>query len=265
MNKLITTFAIALMLGLTISKAQTTAMQFSGTSCNGSTVDLFADLDAGKLVVLHFYMPSCGSCPPPAQKIKAMATNVNAHHPDMVKGYVFPFNNTTTCTAAASWVTNNGLSSIYTAMDSGATHVAHYGGFGMPTVVLLGGGTAHRVLFSTLNFNTSDTTIMRDSIMAQINAMTASIKDLPTTVSAFNVFPNPATDNVSITVDLKETSNISIEIVDLNGKLVAAILNEKANGNIKKEFNVSSIANGNYLVRLQSNGKATTQKLSVNH
>jgi thiol-disulfide isomerase/thioredoxin len=265
MNKLITTFVLALMFGLTISKAQTTAMQFSGTTCNGDAVDLFADLDAGKLVVLHFYMPSCGSCPPPAQKIKAMATNVNAHHPGMVKGYVFPFQNSTTCAAAASWVTNNGLSSIYTAMDSGAAHVAHYGGFGMPTVVLLGGGTAHRVMFSTLNFNTSDTTIMRDSIMAQINAMTASINDLPNTISAFNVFPNPATDNVSVTIDAKESSVVSLDIIDLNGKLVAAILNEKLNGISKKEFNVSSIANGNYLVRLQSNGKTTTQKLSVNH
>jgi hypothetical protein len=240
-------------------------MQFSGTSCNGSNVDLFADLDAGKLVVLHFYMPSCGSCPPPAQKIKVMATNVNVNHPGMVKGYVFPYQNSTSCTAADSWVTNNGLSSIYTAMDSGAAHVAHYGGFGMPTVVLLGGGTAHRVMFSTLNFNTADTTVMRDSIMAQITRMTASIKELPNTISAFNVFPNPATDNVSITVDVKETSNISIEIVDLNGKLVAAIMNEKANGTIKKEFHVSELANGNYLVRLQSNGKVTAQKFSVIH
>jgi hypothetical protein len=56
---------IALMFVMTISKAQTTGMQFSGKDCNGNPVDLFADLDAGKIVILHFFMPSCGSCPPP--------------------------------------------------------------------------------------------------------------------------------------------------------------------------------------------------------
>jgi hypothetical protein len=42
----------ALMFVLTISKAQP-VMQISGNDCNGISHDLFADLDAGKAVILH--------------------------------------------------------------------------------------------------------------------------------------------------------------------------------------------------------------------
>ena len=214
MKKTISTTVIAVMLLLTasISKAQNTAMQFSGVDCNGSSVDLFADLDAGKAVILHFYMPNCTSCPPPAQKIQAMANNINAMHPGMVKGYAFPFQNSTTCSYSSAWVSSNGLSTLFTAMDSGAAHVAHYGGFGMPTVVVLGGSN-HRVMFATLSFSTSDTTAMRDSILAMLG--TTGVAELPNTVAAFNVFPNPAKDLITINLVLKENANLMMEVTNL--------------------------------------------------
>jgi len=254
--------SIALMFVITISKAQT-AMQFSGVDCNSNPVDLFADLDAGKAVILHFYMPSCGSCPPPAQKIQAMANKINAMYPGMVKGYAFPFQNSTTCTYSSSWVSSNSLSTLYAPMDSGATQVAYYGGFGMPTVVLLG-GTDHRVMFSTQSFSTSDTTIMRDSILNLLNGSTG-IEGLTNTVSSFSMFPNPATDNVSINLDLKETSNLLISVTDITGKQVTIISEEKQNGNVTNQFSTALLPNGNYFIRVQVNGNATTQKLTINH
>lgn len=256
--------SIALMFVITISKAQT-PMQFSGVDCNGASVDMFADLDAGKAVILHFYMPSCGSCPPPAQKIQTMANNINAMHPGKVKGYAFPFQNSTTCSYSAGWVSSNNLGTLYQPMDSGAVHVANYGGFGMPTVVVLGGsGANRRVMFSTLSFSTSDTTAMRDSILNMLNS-TTGIADLPSAVNAFSVYPNPATDNVSINLDLKETSNLMIDVTDITGKQVAVIMNEKQTGLVTKQFSTAELPSGNYFVRLQLNGKTATQKLTVNH
>jgi len=261
MKKILFT-TIALMFIMTISRAQTTAMQFTGVDCNGSSVNLFSDLDAGKAVILFFYMPSCGSCPPPAQKIQKMANSINAKFPGKVKGYAFPFQNSTTCSYSATWVSSNGLSSIYTAMDSGAAHVAHYGGFGMPTVVLVG-GKDHKVLFSSLDFSTSDTTIMRDKILSLFS--TTGIADLPDAVNLFSVSPNPASDNISINLDLIETSNLIIDVIDITGKQIAIIADEKQNGVVTKQFNTSALPSGNYLVRLQVNGKTATQKLIVNH
>lgn len=254
--------SIAMLFVFTISKAQTTAMQLSGTDCNGVPHDLFADLDAGKAVLLHFFMPSCGSCPPPAQKIQTMANHINATHPGMVTAYAMPFNNSTTCVYTSTWVSSNGLS-LYMPYDSGAAQVAHYGGFGMPTVVLLG-GSDHRVMFSTQSFSTSDTTEMRDSIIALLNGATGII-DLPGAIASFNVFPNPANDNISINLDLKETSLLLIDVVDITGKQITVIMNEKQSGVVKKQFNTALLPNGNYIIRLHLHEKITAQKLTIKH
>ena len=245
-----------------ISGAQT-PLQITGNDCNGNSHDLFADLDAGKAVVVFFFMDACGSCPPPAQKIQAMANNVMTTYPGMVTGYVMPYINTTTCTATSNWVNNNSVP-FYAPYDSGAYQVAYYGGFGMPSVVLLGGsGANRRVMFSTLSFATSDTTIIRDSILALLN--TTGISDVQNSVFVFSVFPNPASDNIFVSISMKESSNLFIDVADISGKQVAIIFNEKQSGLLTRRFNVSGLSDGNYFVRLHANEKSVTQKITVTH
>ncbi|MEO8087153.1 MAG: T9SS type A sorting domain-containing protein [Bacteroidota bacterium] len=255
-------FLIVLMLSITISKAQT-AMQRTGVDCNGTSVDLYADLDAGKAVVLFFYMPNCGACPPPAQKIQLMANNINSEHPDMVKGYAFPFNNTTNCAGSITWASTSSVDHFFNPMDSGAAMVAYYGGFGMPTVVLLG-GLDHRVMFSTLSFSTSDTTIMRDSLIALYSQLN-TVQSLPSAVSSFNVFPNPAAEYAFININLKEPTDLFVEVTDVTGKQIVVIVNEKQSGLVRKQFDTKALANGNYFVQLRVGGKSFTQKLNVVH
>jgi hypothetical protein len=252
----------ALMFTFAISKAQP-VMQISGNDCNGVPHDLFADLDAGKAVLLHFFM-TCASCPPPAQKIQAMANNILATHPGMITAYALGYTNSYSCATVANWVSNNGLS-LYAPYDSGAAQVANYGGFGMPTVVLLGGAApSRRVMFSTLSFSTSDTTIMRDSILALLNSATG-INDLPDAVSSFSVYPNPASNSISVNFSLTESSIILIDVIDITGKQIAIISEEKQNGVVRKQFSTASLPNGNYLVRIQVNGKTAMQKLTIIH
>lgn len=266
MKKIFSLFTMALMFIITTSKAQLTAMDFYGMDCNGTMHNMFSELDAGKAVILHFYMPSCGSCPPPAQKIQTMANNILASHPNMITAYAFPFQNSTTCAYSSTWTSSNGLS-LYSPMDSGATQVAYYGGFGMPTVVLLG-GTDHRVMFSTLAFNDSDTTIMRDSILALLGVAPTGIHDnhLPSTINSLSIYPNPASNHNMIAMDLNETTNMSIDVVDMTGRQVAIICNEKIKqGTFTKHFNTEALANGTYTIRINANGKSANRKLYVVH
>ncbi len=253
-----------LLIFLVATSTAQTAMDFEGNDCNGNYHHLFNDLDSGKAVAIIYYMANCSACPPVAKKIQAMANNVNAQYPDMVRAYAFPYVNSTTCTYSKSWVTTNNLP-LFMPFDSGAVQVAHYGGFGMPTVVLLG-GMDHRTMFSTLSFSTADTTEMRDSILALHDEMNPSgIKNLSSVISSFNVFPNPANSMVSINVDLKESSNLVIDVTDIAGKQIAVIANERQNGAVTRQFNSALLPNGNYLVRLQVNRKITTQNLTVVH
>jgi len=238
--------------------SQTTAMNFSGQDCNGNNVDLFADLDAGKAVMLIFYMPNCGSCPPVATRMQTMANNINANHPGLVKAYAFPYQNSTTCSYSASWVTNNNLP-LFAPMDSGAVQVAYYGGFGMPTVVLLGGNN-HDVLFTTQNFTSSDTTTMRDLIL---NTFTAGIED-NASISELNVFPNPASGLVNLSFNNPVTADTEIKIVDLSGKILLSVQREKlAEGLVEEELDVTSIPAGNYLIQIHSENEIATHHLSI--
>ncbi|MBS1683997.1 MAG: T9SS type A sorting domain-containing protein [Bacteroidetes bacterium] len=248
-----------------VTKAQYTALDFNKMDCNGTDMHhLFADLDSGKAVLLHFFMPNCGSCPPPARILQNMAMGINDMHPGMVKGYAFPYINSTTCAYAASWVSSNNLSTIYTPMDSGAAGVANYGGFGMPTVVVLG-GMDHRVLFVSQAFSSSDTTTIKDSIMGLMSATTGVI-ELPNNVSSFKVFPNPAVDNLSINVALTEATTASIDISDMAGKQVAVVMKAQSiNGQAAIPFNTRALPAGTYTVRLTANNKSVSQKLTVTH
>ena len=238
--------------------SQTTAMNFSGEDCSGNNVDLFSDLDAGKAVMLIFYMPNCGSCPPVASKMQKMANNINATHPGLVKAYSFPYQNTTTCSSSASWVASNKLS-LFTPMDSGAAQVAYYGGFGMPTVVLLGGNN-REVLFVTQDFNTSDTTTMRDLIL---NNLTAGIKE-KTTLQKLSVYPNPASKVVTVNFEAKLEAELALQITDLSGKVVLTFEKEKLNkGLIEKQIDISSLPIGSYILSLEMNGTFVNEKINV--
>lgn len=264
MKKLTLLFA-TLMLVATISKAQnTTAMDFNRTNCNGTQDHLFNDLDNGMAVVLFYYMPNCGSCPPPAKKVQTMLNNINKQYPNKVKAYAIPYNNTTKCTNVQTWVTSNGLN-LFTAIDSGAAQVAYYGGMGMPSVVLVG-GKDHRVMYVANQdnpFATKDTIAMRDSIMNLFN-VSASINSLPVQVQSVNVFPNPATDYLNINLVLKQAVQLYTLVTDINGKTVIQESSENvSSGQVSKQINTANLPNGNYLLKLGIDGRAITQKISI--
>lgn len=255
-------FLSAIALSSVITNAQTTAMQFSGVDCNNNPVDLFADLNAGKAVVLFFYMPNCGTCPPIASRIQTMANDVMNSYPGMVKGYAFPYQNSTTCTYSQSWVNNNSLN-FYAPMDSGATPVAYYGGFGMPTVVLLG-GTDHRVMWSTLSFTTSDTAIMHDSIVNLLGPV--SVPDVNTNISAVNVFPNPANAQIQIEMNVATSAEIKIEVVNVLGEVVSSVYSaQTAPGILRKEITTAELSSGTYFIRVSSDNSVQNYKFTVTH
>lgn len=103
------------------------------------------------------------------------------------------------------------------------------------------------------------------STLTVAESVSAGTNSLPGNVVAFSIYPNAANDHVSISLELNAVSNVIIDITDITGKQVAIISEVKQNGKFTKQFNTTALPNGNYLVRISVNGKAATQKLSVNH
>jgi len=80
-----------------------------------------------------------------------------------------------------------------------------------------------------------------------------------------SLFPNPATDNVRITYTLRERGTVSIKLYNLNGELVADLLNETQEVGIQNNdaHLPNGLAKGLYMVKLTVNGQQSTQKLMV--
>ena len=265
MKSTLITLALAASTLFTTQKAhaQITAMDFTMVDCSTTpaTHNLFSDLNSGKVVIIEFFMTSCTSCITAGSKLESMKTKLLMQYPGKVKPYAFGFNNTYSCATVNNWVTSNGFSSIPS--DSGATQVAYYGGMGMPTIVIIG-GTNHKLLGSPyIGFTTSDTTMMATDIR-NFFATATGINELKTNLSELNIYPNPAANEVKISFNLMENANTVIEIMDVTGRIVKTLLNEKMSiGSSTKTFNVSGLDNGNYIVRINTDGHMTQQKLSI--
>ncbi len=87
-------------------------------------------------------------------------------------------------------------------------------------------------------------------------ALTTEIVTIPPNENELNIYPNPASEN--ITINYTSTSkNVSIKIYDTTGKLVKRIDNIKSGENT---INISELENGLYLLNLQDGDNSATKR-----
>ena len=239
-------------------KAQTTAKDFNRNDCNGVNHHLFSELDSNKVVILEFFMLACASCIYAGQDLNAMHIQLDSEFPGMVYFYNMGFDDAYSCNDISNWVTANGFNS--TPFDSGAYQVAYYGGMGMPTVAVVA-GPLHEVLFLKSGFNTSDTAIIATAIRNFYGV--SAVQETSEIFSAVRLSPNPTSNFVNLAFHLKEPSAIKIEVVDYLGKAQKEVVEaDFGTGDFNQKIEISSLANGVYFLRIQSNSKAEYYKFT---
>jgi flagellar hook assembly protein FlgD len=83
-------------------------------------------------------------------------------------------------------------------------------------------------------------------------------------LSSFNVYPNPASNDVEISYALKNNSTVNVSITDLSGKVVySSNLGNKAEGTHSLSLNTSSFSNGVYVVNFATDNAVVTEKLVI--
>lgn len=86
-----------------------------------------------------------------------------------------------------------------------------------------------------------------------------------TSIASVKLFPNPASDNVNVELNLKENSNITLSIVDNSGKIVYTENTSLVEGKTIQSLNTSSLKAGYYNVVISAeNSVAKTIKLAIN-
>lgn len=84
-------------------------------------------------------------------------------------------------------------------------------------------------------------------------------------ISGLKLYPNPNIGKeLNLSFELKQTSQLTIELIDITGKAVVELYNAKENaGAFNKKFEVPSLNNGLYFIRIQSGSHSLTRKVLV--
>ena len=77
----------------------------------------------------------------------------------------------------------------------------------------------------------------------------------------FRIYPNPTNGLLNIRIN-NYVGKVSIQVVDINGRIVSEIKNEDFN--IEKELNLNSLQSGMYIVKITGDDLNFTQKVIKN-
>ncbi len=80
----------------------------------------------------------------------------------------------------------------------------------------------------------------------------------------FSIFPNPATDELTIKFNATILEKVEILISDINGKILFNETRDFSQNENTVKLNTSGIANGIYLIQFNANDKTEAQKLIIN-
>lgn len=261
MRKKIVLLSLFIM-ALSICKAQK-AVNFTCNDCNGNPHDLFKNLDSGKVVVIDWVMP-CGSCIAPSKTTYNVVKSYDTLHPGKIVMFVVDDYANTACPSIVSWTESNGMPNTIKFSNS-SIKMMDYGSNGMPKVVIVAGKN-HDVFFNENNSNVGNITKLQNALNSAI-AATLGIENINLNLNNVEIAPNPANQNLTLKINLKNSEKYSIVISDITGKTVLNILKDELinGGESNYEVKTDAIPNGVYLVKIYNNETQKVLKLIINH
>lgn len=89
------------------------------------------------------------------------------------------------------------------------------------------------------------------------------INTIENNISDVSIFPNPATENFTIELNVKKGSPINFKLVDLTGKLIKEINAGEVFGNYKTSISITDIAKGSYFLKISSDDGLEVKKIMI--
>lgn len=151
----------------------------------------------------------------------------------------------TVCSSLNSWANAYGLTNTIR-FSNASIDMMSYGSTGMPKVVVVGGAN-HTVFYN------ADNTISATDLQNAINnaLVTTGVNEQTINTSTLTISPNPSGSFADIQFTLVENSDVTLELFNMEGKLVQNSFIGKLNaGDHKININLDSISNGMYLLKL---------------
>lgn len=258
MKKII--LSLSLLLTGSIAIIGQTATDFTVNDCAGTSHHLFAELDAGKVIVMVWVMP-CGSCIGPAKTAFNASQTFQTSHPGRVLYYLVDDANNTSCTTLNSWASTNTISPD-AVFKSSAILMTDYGSPGMPKVVVLG-GNSHTVFDDEIDAFSSST--ITTGITNALNAQNSvGINEKTDSNFLLNLFPNPVKNSVKVSYILNQADEVSFEVYNILGDKIKTIsAGKQITGKHETQINVESLNDGIYFIQLIIGNSSEMRKFYI--
>lgn len=172
------------------------------------------------------------------------------------------------------YASENDQMTVFVSTDCGATWTQEWQAAGSALATLAASTTSYVPAAGDWRFNevdlsaydnTNDVVVRFEFVSAYGNNLFVDNINVASSNSineeeqiAVSIYPNPATDN--FTVKLDEASNVSIQVVDVQGKVVAS---QNVTGQTETTVDASALAAGIYTVLVSTENGVATKKVVV--
>lgn len=97
----------------------------------------------------------------------------------------------------------------------------------------------------------------------KFSGMVAGVNENMSAITGINLYPNPATENVTINVDMIEATKISVNVFDITGKMLMNVNSAMNQGLNSITLNVSELPSGVYFTTITSHSFNKTLKMII--
>lgn len=171
---------------------------------------------------------------------------VYANNSDLMLSSPFNYNAPDFRPAAGSPLLN-GASFADAFLSSGFTSVNYRGAFGAD------------------DWTAGWTNFQPDTASYAYGYLPVGVRDIVKNRLAIQLYPNPAQQDVQVNLSLERSSDVSVQVMDLNGRVVYSSNEKLQAGRQRLVVPVANLKNGFYTIRLNGTDWIATEKMSVLH
>jgi hypothetical protein len=118
----------------------------------GKEIALYNKLDSGLVIIQEYVMMDCRPCITGGKGLQNIVTSLRKLYPGRIRYYQTVYEDATDAKTMKKWVKDNGFTPDAVFVE-GAKEVAFYGGMGMPTILVMGGGMRHKGYYKRLGYS----------------------------------------------------------------------------------------------------------------
>lgn len=254
MKQFVSTLSAILILFLCLTiKSNAQAVDFAQDDCDGQFHHLYSQLDSGKVVVMEFVM-DCQLCVDGAVALDSLLSQFHQQYPGVIQVYFFAYSDLMDCNDMKAFRDSGNFQAAV--FEENSHLMAHYGGFGMPTIGVAA-GPAHLDIYSSVGFITADTAQLGTALRNYFATISVSEEEDHPLVY---LFPSPVQNELSVITDF--VGDTQFDLFNSSGSKVISrsLLMFSGQRNI---IDLSEIPSGFYYARFASNNKSMVNKIVV--